>query len=77
MSKKFIEVTVIEKGREPQRSLIDIDRLLSATEIVERSPKTDPRTNVIIVIAYENTTQPVTVAETFNEIRNRLAAALS
>lgn len=77
MSKKFIEVTVIEKGREPQRSLIDLDRLQSVTEIVEHRPNSDLRINAILVLAYENTTQPVTVTETFNEIRNRLTAALS
>ena len=74
---KFIEVTVIEKGREPQRALIDLDRLQSVTEIVEHRLNSDLRINVILVLAYENTTQPVTVAETFNEIRNRLTTALS
>ena len=77
MSKKFIEVTVIENGREPQRSLIDIDLITTVTEIVVRVVKTDSRVNCVVTLAQDKNIQVVPVAETFNEIRNRLAAALS
>lgn len=77
MSKKFIEVTVIEKGKEPQRSLIDTDLITTVTEIVVRGVKTDSRVNCLVTLVQDKNIQVVPVAENFNEIRNRLTAALS
>lgn len=77
MSKKFIEVTVIDKGSETCRALIDIDLIHSVTEVVWVSPKLDPRVKSFIIAPYGNDMQVIHVTETFNEIRNRLAAALS
>lgn len=78
MSKKFIEVTAIDKGNnEPQRALIDTDLIASATEVTVKNAKIDSRVNCVIVLARGEHIQDIRVTETFNEIRNRLAAALS
>ena len=78
MSKKFIEVTTVKFGHEPQRSLIDTNLVLTVTEILEHRSTIGSRANSIIILAQNDTVkQTIHVAETFNEIRNRLAAALS
>jgi len=41
------------------------------------SPKLDPRVKSFIIASYGRDMQVIHVTETFNEIRNRLAAALS
>lgn len=81
MSRKFIEVTIIDvEGKysaDPQRALIDIDMVANVVELVDRGAKLDQRVNSIIALEAGDKSQKIYVAETFNEIRNRLAAALS
>lgn len=77
MSKKFIEVTPIAVGHDPQRALIDVNLVLTVTEILKHG-NVDPRANSVLILTQnDNIKQTIYVAETFNEIRNRLAAALS
>lgn len=80
MSKKFIEVTLISAkniGNELCKALIDTDLIHSVTEIVGTGHKLDPRAKSFIIASNGKDMQTIYVAETFNEIRNRLAAALS
>jgi len=74
MSKQFLEVTPTEV-RYPGNVLLDIDTIISVTEILEekRGDKLPPATRAIIVIAAGKDIQSVPVSDSFNDIRDRLS----
>jgi len=74
MSKQFLEVTPTEV-RYPGNVLLDIDTIISVTEILEesRSHKLPEDTKAIIVVAVGKDLQSVPVSDSFNDIRDRLS----